>query len=123
MALTQQQILDSLAKVPSPDGTPITATGALSEVVVTDGKVFFSISVDAGEVQRWESVRKRAEEAVRAVPGVQSALVALTAERRPGAERSGTTARYSGRESENLSCKARLRSRRERGALRTHLMS
>ena len=85
MAPTKQQILDSLAKVPSPDGTPITATGALSDVVVTDGKVFFSISVDANEVQRWESVRKRAEEAVRAVPGVQSALVALTAERRPGA--------------------------------------
>src|SRR4051794_36477595 len=85
MAPTKQQILDSLAKVPSPDGTAITATGALSDVVVTDGKVFFSISVDAGEVQRWESVRKRAEEAVRAVPGVQSALVALTAERRPGA--------------------------------------
>jgi ATP-binding protein involved in chromosome partitioning len=85
MTATKQQILDSLGKVPSPNGTPITATGALSDVVVTDGKVFFSISVDANEVQRWESVRKRAEEAVRAVPGVQSALVALTAERKPGA--------------------------------------
>jgi ATP-binding protein involved in chromosome partitioning len=84
MAATKKQVLDGLAKVPSPDGTPITATGALSDIVVTDGKVFFSISVDAAEVQRWESVRKRAEEAVRAVPGVQSALVALTAERKPG---------------------------------------
>jgi len=85
MAPTKEQVLDSLAKVPSPDGTPITATRALSDIVVTDGKVFFSISVDAAEVQRWESVRKRAEEAVRAVPGVQSALVALTAERKSGA--------------------------------------
>src|SRR5205814_7019536 len=33
----------------------------------------------------WEPVRKHAEEATRAVPGVQSALVALTAERRGGA--------------------------------------
>src|SRR5216684_1665771 len=39
-------------------------------------------AVDAGEVKAWEGVRKRAEEAVRALPGVQSALVALTAERR-----------------------------------------
>jgi ATP-binding protein involved in chromosome partitioning len=85
MAPTKQQVLDSLAQVPSPNGTPITQTGTLSDVVVTDGKVFFSITVDGGEVQRWESVRKRAEEAVRAVPGVQSALVALTAERKPGA--------------------------------------
>jgi ATP-binding protein involved in chromosome partitioning len=47
--------------------------------------VFFSITVDAAEVKAWEGVRKRAEDAVRALPGVQSALVALTAERRAGA--------------------------------------
>jgi ATP-binding protein involved in chromosome partitioning len=82
MALTKQQVLDSLARIAGPDGTPLTNTGTLSEVVVTDGKVFFSITVDAAVVQSWESVRKRAEEAVRAVPGVQSALVALTAERK-----------------------------------------
>ncbi len=85
MGPTKQQVLDSLAKVASPDGEPLTATRALSDVVVSDGKVFFSITVDAAAVESWESVRKRAEEAVRAVPGVQSALVALTAERKPGA--------------------------------------
>ena len=52
--------------------------------MVGDGKVFFSINVDAAAVQAWESVRKRAEEAVKAIPGVQSAMVALTAERRGG---------------------------------------
>ena len=36
-------------------------------------------------VQAWEPVRKRAEEAVKAMPGVQSAMVALTAERKGGA--------------------------------------
>ncbi len=85
MAVTKDQVLASLAKVSSPDGEALTATGALSDVVVSDGKVFFSISVDAAQVPRWEPVRKRAEDAVRAVPGVQSALVALTAERKPGA--------------------------------------
>jgi ATP-binding protein involved in chromosome partitioning len=82
MAPTKQQVLDSLAKVASPDGVPLTSAGVLSDVVVTDGKVFFSIAVDAAAVARWEPVRLRAEEAVRAVPGVQSALVALTAERK-----------------------------------------
>ena len=53
----------------------------LSDIVVTDGKVFFSITVDAAAVKAWEPVRQRAEAAVRAVPGVVSALVALTAER------------------------------------------
>src|SRR5499427_8043062 len=84
MALTKEQVLTSLAGVAAPDGTPLPRTGTLSEVVANDGKVFFSITVDATEVQAWEAVRKRAEEAVRALPGVSSALVALTAERKAG---------------------------------------
>jgi ATP-binding protein involved in chromosome partitioning len=43
--------------------------------------VFFSITVDAAEVRQWESVRAGAEAAVRAIAGVQSAMIALTAER------------------------------------------
>src|SRR5260370_9870314 len=83
MAVTKEQVLASLNGVASPTGIPLPQTGTLSDVVAGDGKVFFSISVDAAEEKAWESVRKRAEEAVRALPGVQSALVALTAEPRP----------------------------------------
>ncbi|HEY7302388.1 MAG TPA: iron-sulfur cluster carrier protein ApbC [Xanthobacteraceae bacterium] len=93
MAPTKQQILDTLAKVPSPDGAPLTAAEVLSDIVVSEGKVFFSLTVDASAVPRWEAVRKRAEEAVRAVPGVQSALVALTAERKPGSAAAGPMTR------------------------------
>src|SRR5260221_12412532 len=85
MAVTREQVLAALEGVVSPQGIPLPQTGTLSEVVAGDGKVFFSISVDAAEVKAWEVVRKRAEEAVRALPGVQSALVALTAERKAGA--------------------------------------
>ena len=84
MATVKDDVLAALAKVASPQGQPLTETGTLSDVVVTDGKVFFSISVDAGAVKEWESVRARAEAATRAVPGVQSVLVALTAERASG---------------------------------------
>jgi ATP-binding protein involved in chromosome partitioning len=80
----KDDVLAALAKVASPQGQPLTETGTLSDVVVTDGKVFFSITVDAGAVKAWESVRARAEAATRAVPGVQSVLVALTAERASG---------------------------------------
>ena len=85
MALNKEQVLACLEGVKSPAGIPLPKTGTLSDVVAGDGKVFFSISVDAAEVKAWEAVRKRAEEAVRALPGVQSALVALTAERKAGA--------------------------------------
>src|SRR3984957_7418553 len=92
MAPTKQQVLDALAKIAGPDGAPLTASGKLSDVMVTDGKMFFSITVDAAAVQAWEGVRDRAEAAARAVPGVQSALVALTAERKGSGPPSGAGA-------------------------------
>ena len=85
MSVTQQQVLDVLAKVASPRGGPLTNADVLSAVTVTDGKVFFSINVDAGEARAWESVRAQAESAVRAIPGVSTAMIALTAERKAGA--------------------------------------
>jgi ATP-binding protein involved in chromosome partitioning len=84
---TKEQVLAALGAVKSPDGAPLPQTGKLSDVVVSDGKVFFSITVDAAVVQQWEPVRKAAEAAVRAVPGVKSAMVALTGERAAGAAR------------------------------------
>jgi ATP-binding protein involved in chromosome partitioning len=89
MPVSKEQVLATLAKVPSPDGTPLADARVLSDVVVSDGKVFFSLTVDAAAVKAWEPVRMAAEKAVRSVPGVQSALVALTAERSPGAAARG----------------------------------
>lgn len=84
---TKEDVLAALAGVIGPDGMPLRQTGKLSDVVVSDGKVFFSITVDAAVVQQWEPVRKAAEAAVRAVAGVKSAMVALTGERAAGAAR------------------------------------
>jgi ATP-binding protein involved in chromosome partitioning len=84
MALTKAEVVASLEAVRSPDGTPLPKTGKLSDIVVSDGKVFFSIAVDAAVVQAWEPVRNAAEAAVRAVAGVTSVMVALTAERAAG---------------------------------------
>src|SRR5271170_6689014 len=85
MALLKDDVLAKLATVSGPDGVPLAASGKLSDIVATGGKVFFSITVDAAAVKQWESVRERAEQAVRAVPGVQSVMIALTAERAGGA--------------------------------------
>ena len=87
MSVNKQDVLAALSKVPSLGGKPLTDARVLSDVVVSDGKVFFSLTVDASAVKVWEPVRKRAEEAVRSLPGVQSALVALTADRTPGSAR------------------------------------
>jgi ATP-binding protein involved in chromosome partitioning len=85
MALLKDEIAAKLAAVAAPDGRPLTATGKLSDIVATDGKVFLSITVDAAQVKTWEHVRRSAENAVRTIPGVQSVMIALTAERAGGA--------------------------------------
>ena len=84
MSVTQQQVLDALAKVMTPRGVALTNAGVLSAITANDGKVFFSINVEATEARAWESVRAAAEAAVRAIPGVTMAMIALTAERKAG---------------------------------------
>src|SRR6201985_215843 len=85
MALSSSEVLVGLEAVSSPDGVPLPKTGVLSDILVADGKVFFSMTVNAAVVQAWEPVRQRAEAAVKAIPGVVSVMVALTAERKAGA--------------------------------------
>ena len=87
MASLKDDVVAALGKVASPAGKALPDTGTLSDIVATDGKVFFSITVDASAVQAWEAVRAKAEAAVRAVTGVKSVMVALTAERAGGAGR------------------------------------
>ena len=54
MVPTKEQIRDRLAAIKAPDGRPLPNSGTLSEIVVgDDGKVFFSIAVDAAAVKAW----------------------------------------------------------------------
>jgi ATP-binding protein involved in chromosome partitioning len=84
LSVTQQQVLDGLTRVMTPRGVALAKAGVVSAISVNDGKVFVSINVEASEARAWESVRAAAEAAVRAVPGVTNAMVALTAEHKPG---------------------------------------
>ncbi len=85
MSVTRQQVLDALGRVRTPRGVALVHSGALSEITISDGKVMFSIGIDAAQARAWESVRAEAEAAVRAISGVASALVALTSERKASA--------------------------------------
>jgi ATP-binding protein involved in chromosome partitioning len=85
VAVDKTEVLAALRNVASPRGVSLTEAKVLSEITASDGKVFFSINVDANEARAWEEVRTNAEAAVRAIPGVTTAMVALTAERKTGA--------------------------------------
>ena len=80
--IDRDEILRALSAIKAPGGGALTQAGVLSDIVVADAKVFFSITVDAAEAQAWGEVRAKAEAVVNALPGVSSTLVALTAERK-----------------------------------------
>ena len=72
--------------VPGPDGrTPLPRSGALGGVAVKDGRVYISVEVESAQAGEAEPLRRRAEDVVRALDGVSSVLVTLTAQKRPGA--------------------------------------
>src|SRR5437764_2684888 len=84
MAVTEQQILDALSQVRDPEkGGDIVSLGMVSGLVVRDGNVGFAIEVEPERGPRLEPLRKAAEQAVEAVPGVLSVSAVLTAEAKP----------------------------------------
>ncbi len=84
MPVTEKEILDALAAVHDPDkGGDIVSLGMVSGVVARDGNVGFAIEVEAERGPRLEPLRKAAEAAVEALPGVLSVTAVLTAEARP----------------------------------------
>jgi ATP-binding protein involved in chromosome partitioning len=84
MAVSEKDVLAALGRVTDPDrGGDIVALGMVSGVVVRDGNVGFAIEVDAERGPRLEPLRKAAERAVEALPGVVSVTAVLTAEARP----------------------------------------
>jgi ATP-binding protein involved in chromosome partitioning len=84
MAVTENQIRDALKAVLDPErGGDIVSLGMISGVVVRDGNVGFAIEVEPERGARLEPLRKAAEEAVEALPGVLSVTAVLTAEAKP----------------------------------------
>jgi ATP-binding protein involved in chromosome partitioning len=87
----KNEVRAALSAISTPSGTPLTEAGVLSEIFAADGKVFFSLSVDESEAAAYESIRQKAEAAIKAMRGVESVAVALTAERKAGAPRPQTS--------------------------------
>jgi ATP-binding protein involved in chromosome partitioning len=85
-------VMERLGRIKGPDlEGDIVSLGLVSDVFVSDGRVAFSITVPAERAQELEPLRQAAEKVVREVPGVETAMVALTAERAPGGARNTAT--------------------------------
>ena len=83
--VTEQEILDALAKVTEPEsGKDIVSAGLVKGLQIKDGHIGFSIEVDPKRGAELEPMRKLAEEVVYDIKGVISATVVLTAEKAQG---------------------------------------
>ncbi|MEO0637926.1 MAG: Mrp/NBP35 family ATP-binding protein [Pseudomonadota bacterium] len=83
--LDETAVRKALSSVAVPDlGGDVVSAGLVQNVLVSDGKVIFSLEVPADKAQALEPVRLAAEKAVSALPGVASVTAVMTAERKAG---------------------------------------
>jgi ATP-binding protein involved in chromosome partitioning len=84
LVIAREHVIDALRRVAAP-GTAkdIVSAGLVSEIAISGDAVMFAISVEPSRASEMEPIRRAAETAVRALPGVARATVALTAERSP----------------------------------------
>jgi ATP-binding protein involved in chromosome partitioning len=83
---TNEEALAALGRVAGPDGrTPLPQSGALSGLVVAGDKIYVTIAVAPEQAKASEAMRLAAEQALKTLPGIATAYVALTAERAPQA--------------------------------------
>jgi len=83
MSVTEKEVLAALGRVGDPDrGKDIVSLGMVSGMQVREGHVAFAIEVERDRAARLEPLRKAAEKAVEALPGVLSVSAVLTAEAR-----------------------------------------
>ena len=79
-SIGEEQIMQALKGVQDPDsGKDIVSAGMVSGVIVKEGNVGFAIEVDPKRGPQLEPLRKSAEKAVEAIPGVLSVTAVLTA--------------------------------------------
>jgi ATP-binding protein involved in chromosome partitioning len=82
----EADVLKALESVAGPDGKrSLVASGLVSGVNVSGAKAFVSLSADPAHARELEPLRLAAEQAVKAVAGIEQAIVTLTAERAPQA--------------------------------------
>jgi ATP-binding protein involved in chromosome partitioning len=88
--VTEAQIIEVLRRVLDPDRRQdVVALGMVSGLAVKDGHVQFALEVDPQRGPKLEPLRKAAEKAVEAVPGVLSVTAVLTAQKPPPGQTSG----------------------------------
>ncbi|WP_374377301.1 Mrp/NBP35 family ATP-binding protein [Dongia sp.] len=83
---TEAEIRSVLSTITAPGGGNLVERGMIQGLVLRDGHVGFSIEVDPAQGVQLEPLRKAAEAAVMALPGILSVTAVLTAHRGAAAQ-------------------------------------
>jgi ATP-binding protein involved in chromosome partitioning len=84
--ISKEMVLERLSHVKGPDlKGDIVSQKLVSDIVITGGKVVFSINVPAERAAELEPLREAAEKSVSLLEGVSQVTAVLTAERRSAA--------------------------------------
>jgi len=86
MSVSKSQVLDELRRVKGPalEGN-IVDLGLVSEILIKNNRVYFSITVPPEKASELEPLRQAAEKVVSEISGVSGVTAVLTAEAAPGA--------------------------------------
>jgi len=96
MSFSKDEVLEELRRVKGPDlAGNIVDLGLVSEILVKDDRVYFSITVPPARAHELEPLRKAAESIVAKLPGVGGVTAVLTAEAARGTAQSAPAARPS----------------------------
>jgi ATP-binding protein involved in chromosome partitioning len=83
--LTKDDVLSVLKRIAAPDGRGnVVSAGLVSDIAIQGGTVMFALTTTPQHARTMEILRGAVEKAVLSIPGVEKAMVALTAERAPG---------------------------------------
>jgi len=83
-AISNEIILSSLKTIIVPSvGKSVVDLGIVSNIIIKDGNIGFSLEITPDQANEMELVRKECEDQIRRLPGVLSATVVLTSERSP----------------------------------------
>ena len=92
MPVTKDQVVEKLRRIKGPDlEGNIVDLGLVSEVLIRDGKAYFSITVPAERAEELEPLRQAAEKVVADMPGIAGVTAVLTADAAPGGARPRVT--------------------------------
>ncbi len=89
MSLSKSQVVEELRRVKGPDlSGNIVDLGLVSEILIKDARVYFSITVPADRAEELEPLREAAQQVVSGLSGVAGVTAVLTADAEPGTARS-----------------------------------